>query len=549
MTGATSQGSELALLIDLGSAWTKGTLIARVRGSWRIVAHHAQPRAWGDAELVHRLAAALRPSADPRLAHDLERLIAAAPRIECHTSARPARLAIAAVSREVSGAAARRAAESAGWLVVEAATADDGRALTDRLEALQLAEVDAWLLAGGFDGAHSDQALEMTALVAAARGKRVEPVIWAGSSRLNDEVAGFFEPGTVTAVANPRPAPDREEPAALRAYLEDLLSRTVEPESARHLSPVSFRRALAQLSGETELRIMGIDLGMQFATVVLADGQGAAESRVFARGGLAAAALAAPGGPSRVARGIPEGIDELTVADTLQNVAARPATLPQTEDDLAVLQAAARHQMVSIVADDLRAEGIDLLVGAGRVIAAAPRPAMAAQMLIDGVRPVGVTALAIDGGALLGPLGSLDDSEIGEGMAALREDLLVPLGTAVICRGGRAGHVAMRVTLHRSGWPSIGPIEVRGGGLQVIPLGAGQFAELEIGLEEGASLGAPRRSRRAWAEVSGGSVGVILDARGIPATVPRRAEDRRAVLAGWRDAMLREPPQPAPRAR
>ena len=402
---------------------------------------------------------------------------------------------------------------------------------------------------GGFEGAHSDQALEMTALVAAARGNRAEPVIWAGSSRLNDEVAGFFEPGAVTPVANPRPSPEREDPAPLRAYLEELLSRTVEPESARHLSPVSFRRALAQLSRETELRIMGIDLGMQFATVVLADGRGEAESRVFARGGLTAAALTAPGGPSRVTRSMPEAIDELTVADTLQNVGARPATLPQTEDDLAVLHAAARHQLASIVADDLRADGIDLLVGAGRVIAAAPRPAMAAQMLIDGVRPVGVTALAIDGGALLGPIGSLDDGEIGEGMAALREDLLVPLGTAVICRGGRAGHVAMRVTLHRSGWPSIGPIEVRGGGLQIIPLGAGQFAELEIGLEEGASLGAPRRSRRAWAEVSGGSVGVILDARGVPATVPRRAEDRRAVLAAWRDSMLREPTQPAPRAR
>ena len=545
----TSVGSELALLVDSGSAWTKGTLIARVRGSWRIVAHHAQPTEWGESELVTRLASALRPSADPRLARDLDRLIAAAPRIECHTSVRPARLALAAVSREVSGAAARRAAESAGWLIVESASADDGRALTDRVVALQAAEVDAWLLVGGFEDARSDQALEITALVAAARGDRAEPVIWAGSSRLGDEVAGLFEPGAVTQVANPRPSPEREDPAPLRLYLEELLTRTVEPESARHLSPVSFRRALAQLSRETELRIMGIDLGMRFATVVLADGRGEAEGRVFARGGLTAAALTAPSGSGRVTRGMPEPIDELTVADTLQNVGARPATLPQTDEDLAVLHGAARQQLASIVADEMRAEGIDLLVGAGRVIAAAPRPATSAQMLIDGVRPVGVTALAIDGGALLGPLGSLEDSEIGEGMAALREDLLVPLGTSVICRGGRAGHVAMRVTLHRSGWPSIGPIEVRSGQLQIIPLGAGQFAELEVGLEEGASLGGPRRSRRAWAEVSGGSVGVILDARGVPTSLPRRAEDRRAVLSAWRDAMLREPPQPAPRAR
>jgi hypothetical protein len=38
----------------------------------------------------------------------------------------------------------------------------------------------------------------------------------------------------------------------------------------------------------------------------------------------------------------------------------------------------------------------------------------------------------------------------------------------------------------------------------------------------------------------GGSVGLILDARGVPTVLPRRAEDRRAVLAGWRDALNRE---------
>ena len=40
-------------------------------------------------------------------------------------------------------------------------------------------------------------------------------------------------------------------------------------------------------------------------------------------------------------------------------------------------------------------------------------------------------------------------------------------------------------------------------------------------------------------------LGLILDARAAPLALPRRSEDRRAVLAGWRDTILREPAQPA----
>ena len=47
------------------------------------------------------------------------------------------------------------------------------------------------------------------------------------------------------------------------------------------------------------------------------------------------------------------------------------------------------------------------------------------------------------------------------------------------------------------------------------------------------------------ATVTGGAVGLILDARDMPLALPRRSEYRRAVLAGWRDTFLREPALPA----
>jgi hypothetical protein len=198
-------------------------------------------------------------------------------------------------------------------------------------------------------------------------------------------------------------------------------------------------------------------------------------------------------------------------------------------------------QLASLL-EDATPGALDLVIGAGSTIASAPTPSQSARILLDGIRPIGVTQLAIDPSALLGPLGSLPDDEIGEGMALLTEDLIVPLGTSVVCRGGEPGRVAMRITVHRPGWPPIAPIELRTGQLQLVSLGRGQEAELTIEPGDGVSLGAPRRSPRIQARATGGAVGLILDARGVPIVLPKRGDDRRAVQAGWRDALGREGP-------
>jgi hypothetical protein len=99
----------------------------------------------------------------------------------------------------------------------------------------------------------------------------------------------------------------------------------------------------------------------------------------------------------------------------------------------------------------------------------------------------------------------------------------------------------MRVKVHRVGWPDEGPVEVRNGQLQILPLGRGQSAELELELMPGVTLGGARAGRRIHATVSGGAVGLLLDARDMPLAAPRRTDDRRAVLSSWRDTFLREP--------
>jgi hypothetical protein len=365
-------------------------------------------------------------------------------------------------------------------------------------------------------------------------------VVWAGSTAQADDVAGLFEPDAVTVAANPRPDARREEPGPLRDHLQGLLRTVVAREDETHLAPIAMPRAVGALAAATGLRMLAVDVGARAAISALAERDGTVASRIHGGGGLAGLATT-PGAAARVSRLAGDAGDDAAVADLLQTLRARPSTLPQTPEELSAVQAAARVQLASLL-EDAEPGGLDLVIGAGMTIAAAPTPAGAARILLDGVRPLGITQLAIDAGSLLGPLGSLPDDEIGEGITLLTEDLLVPLGTAVVSRGGTAGRTAMRVTVHRSGWPPIAPIEVRTGQLHVVPLGRGQEAELTIEPGDGVSLGAPRRSPRIQALATGGSVGLILDARGTPIALPRRSDDRRAVLASWRDALGRESP-------
>jgi hypothetical protein len=530
---------DVALLLDIGSAWAKVALIGRIDGHWRVIGHAAQPTAWGGAELRRTLAARVAPSVDPRIAGDLMRVISEAPRLECHTARRPARLALVGVSRELSGAAARRAAESAGWEIAITTTLDDGASLAERLARLETAQVDAWLITGGFNGASSPRALEAAALVATVRRDGGEPVIWAGTSDLAADASDLFEDGAVQVVANPRPDARHEDDAPLRTHLEELLRTTVGADAPRRLATVAFRRAVAELARQAGLRVLGVDVGARYATRVIAGPRGEEESRTFADGGIGSEALTGSGGPGRVARGLALAIDEPTIADLLHALRTQRGGIPQTADELAVTQAAVRTQLAGMGGDE-GVVGVDLVIGAGRSLAGAPLAAQAAGMLIDGLRPVGVTQLAIDAAAVLSPLGSLDDDEIAEGVALLGEDLVSVLGTAIVTRGGEPGQVAMRVTLHRPGWPSQAPVDVRVGQLQVLALAAGQTADVTIEPGPGVSLGTPRRSARLHASATGGSVGIVLDARGVPIALPRRAEDRRAVLSGWRDALLRE---------
>jgi hypothetical protein len=66
----------------------------------------------------------------------------------------------------------------------------------------------------------------------------------------------------------------------------------------------------------------------------------------------------------------------------------------------------------------------------------------------------------------------------------------------------------------------------------VVPLAPGQKAALQIKISPGVDLGPDRRGTFK-ADVEGGAIGLIIDARGRPVSLPTSADKRREKIQKW----------------
>ena len=518
--------TELSLLLDVGSAWTKAALVGRAGGRWRIVSGTAQPTSWGESVLVEDLVGRLAPHADPRLGRRLPLLVRDAPRITCRSPRRPGHLAVVADTVAEQDVAMSLAIRN-GWKVVAAVAGNDPHPLAERYERIRDADPDAWLVVSSTTRPPYGA---LWGILAAARGSSEAPVLVIAAEESQEAFSAQYGPGARWV-----------GPALGDALAEPLLTLLAQANGVgevRGMAPVAFGRSMSALARGLGLRVLGVDLGSTWLAWG-ASGAPGVESAVTA---LVAGPVERPlpDGSRAAAEVLPTDVDEFATTDAMANLAARPMAIPASPAEAAIAQAlgidrlaAARRWLGSL-------SPVDLLVGGGRLLAAAPHPADAALVLLDGLRPAGVTQLALDPWGICGPLGSLPLEDIDEGLETLRDDLLVPLGTSVVTHGGKPGQVALRARLHRPGWPDSPRFEIRSGTVVVLPLERGASGELEIELERGVQLGVAHRGRRLRATVTGGAVGVILDARDDPIQLPNRPGDARTVIQSWRDALRRE---------
>jgi hypothetical protein len=594
----TGVGRPLSLLVaDVGSTMTTLALVDRVNGQHRFVARgeaastHMAP--CGD--LVTGVQAALRQieslvgCALVDSTGDLVR-----PRtitgdgvdglVVVSDAAPPMRVLLAGLTRDLSLSSAERAVSAAHAVMVDSMALDEGparRGPDTWLDAVRRVMPEVILIVGGTDGGATRPVIELAQLVALysrllAPGER--PVVcYAGNAQLAEDMTQVFAGiGELRAAANVRPSLHVENIAPAARLLDELyrdrwltrlpgmarLSRWSDSQITT--SERSFDHLIRYMARRYRLNVVGVDLGS--SKTILArqavsdagrarcaeDGSGII-SRADLGVGLSVPAALAAIAVERVTRWLPFEMTEDEARDALLHRALHPHSVPQTLADLLLEYALAREVMREVGAthnggdryqttgngqrNDLTAGQWDLIVGVGRTLTRAPHPGYAALLLLDALEPAGICKLGLDVGGIAGQLGATATTDPLVAAEVVEHDAFLMLGTAVAVAGCAApGAPALRVTVHRHDG-DVTQEEVPGGVLRVIPLRPGAVATLELHPARGLDVGVGQPGMSANADVDGGVLGIVIDTRGRPLSLPDDPGERRRLAGEWLGAM------------
>ncbi len=565
------------LIADCGATTTSAALFDVAAGAYRLIACASVPTTahapWSDVvtgvqeavRQISEITGRTLLSEDGDLIRPRQKTGAGADHFGATLSAPPPlRVLIAGLLEDVSVASARRALQSIYAEEVDVFSLSDNRGEQARVNVILEERPEVILLAGGIDGGDAHRLMKLAETVelglSLLDGSARPEVIFAGNRAAREQVTGLLANSARIHVAdNVRPALEVEQiddVKRLLGHLYDELKTTAVPGmdevalwSTYPLVPTAraFASMIDYFAALYEGPVLGLDLGSDSVTFAAArEGRSRLAVRSDLGMGRPLATLFQTVDPAGVAAWTPEPLSPASLADYVQNKALHPYTLPMTEEELYLEQALARQTARQAVVDAGRSWGwgqdnvtlplFDLLILRGGVLAGSPRPGQALLMALDALQPVGLFAVALDKYGVLPALGLLAAYEPLATVQVLEGGALVDLGWVVAADGpAEPGQSAVRVVVEGEKQGRL-EIDVLSGEIEVLPLAPGESAELTLRPSRGVDVGFGRgRSKKVT--VHGGSVGLVVDARGRPLKLPEDDEERGRRLRQWQWAM------------
>jgi hypothetical protein len=543
----------------VGTVYTKVYLLEEVGGERRLVALGRAPSGGPDGALApgEALAGALAQALQRagRSAYP-----APAERFLLTSAGTVPRLAVIAPgpaeARAVVGAL-----ESLPARVLEPLTLDGPARVPEHLLGqLEAQAPDAVVVLGG-RGTERDPAGAAVETIARGLGRQAPLVLLAGDAEFASRAAASLQ-GRRYLVAGGDPGPAVRDLAG-RFVQERLAGALAGSDDLDGWADGQARSSLEGICAATgliadryDVDVLTVDLGAAHALAVACLGPGGQRRTVAVTRDdlglrLGRQVILREAGPEAMAAWLPVDVDGAALRHDARMGTAVPAALPETVDDLLLEHAFAREALRLLLEDLARrlastggTDGqpglppVDLVIGSGGALAGVPRLTQAALILLDAVQPDALTQLALDRATALAVLGRLGLEGGPQALgAALERDGLLNLGLCIAPVGaGKEGEPAIKVEVAYTSRSPV-TVEVAVGAIEVVPLPIGERASLklwpardfDIGLGRGAAA-TPR------AEVEGGAVGIIVDARGRPLALPDSREKRQAKLLQWLQA-------------
>lgn len=568
------------LAIDIGSVHTRALLLDVVEGTYRFVAHAEVPTTtgepWNNAiEGVYQAFQQITEATGRTLTTPAGELIIPSQAdfygvdqfVATSSAGEPIRAVLVGLVPGMSLKSARRAAESIYLQLVDTISLADQRTVEQQLAALIGAQADLLIVAGGTDGGAVESMRKHLATIVLALSLMDTvgrpTVLFAGNRELAAEVAGKgSEIGVNVVVAdNVRPALDTEYLDSAQAQLAGLYHHH---KAARNpgfseiggwaeegILPTAhgFGRMVHLLGGMSGQNVLGIDLGSA-ATTVATYLNGERYLNVFGTLGIghSARGVLSHAHVEHLQRWLSYSVpDPGDIEDYVWNRSLFPQIVPVRTQELELEYAAAREIVRAAVLSarqgwrSARKRGLlphfDTILLSGAVLTRPPHYGWSVLVALDALLPRGITRLLLDPYGVATVLGTLAPSNPTAAIQVLERGAFIEGGTLIALSGrARQGEIVLRGSLKRRSDAAEEPFEVPFGTLVTLPLAPGARAELTLEPHRCEVDGLERRK----IPVTGGEVGVIIDARGRPWRLPRADEQRLALLRQWQAALMLE---------
>lgn len=490
---------------------------------------------------------------------------------------------VAGVVKAMSAESAERAALGAGAILMDTLSVDDGRKEYQKVERLRQLRPDIILMSGGTDGGTKAHLIDMAEVVRRADpkprfGDMKLPIIYAGNKDAREDVAKVLGDAIqLQVVDNLRPTLDRENLGPAREEIHEMFLEHVMQQAPGYskllewtseevmATPNAVGKLLKEYAQNEKLNVLGVDIGGAttdvFSVFVATTGERVYNRTVSANLGMSYSIcnVLKEATVDNIARWLPFNIDPAEVRNRLRNKMIRPTTIPQTYEDLLIEHAVAREALrlafihhkslarnlvgnaqqrdVGQIFNQEQAGAslvnmmaLDMVIGSGGVLSHAPRRAQSALMMMDAYQPEGVTMLTVDSIFMMPHLGVLSEHHYEAAKEVFERDCIVKCGHCVAPVGlAKDGETCLSITGDGVN------LNVPFGQIVVIPCRAGELKRLEITPAKTFDVGAGK-GKSITAKLEGGTVGIIVDARGRPFSVDFNAPNRVAKLRAYLDA-------------
>ena len=484
----------------------------------------------------------------------------------------PLKVVAIGLLKDVSTESAKNLASTTYAQVVETMSLNDRCGTVERLDTILQKRPDLIVVAGGIEGGAKESVLNLLEAVGLAcylipKDQRPE-VLYAGNSELVKNVQE-----SIGSLANLHIAPNVRQSyeseqltpsqPALAQIFRLVRSRQlkgiqdIDLWTGNRLMPAAtaFGRTIRYISKEytsTHKGVMGVDVGASATTIASAF---AGDLRLSIHPGLGLGEnlpqILDLCSISEIMRWVTVDVSENYVRDYIYNKAIYPSCVPITSNEIAIEQAIACQAMLLAIRQAIKSYPPELpgslpgllpwfepIIVSGSVLTKAPARSQTLMMILNGLQPTGVTTIALDRNNLAVSLGAIAGVTPLLTIQSLDASNFINLCT-VISPVGKAppGTPILRIRL-TNGDVIVSEKEIQNGTLTIVELPVGQTGTLQLTPLHRFDVGMGGLGRGGIVKVIGGSLGVIIDARGRPLRMLAEPSRRRELLNKWLEIVV-----------